>query len=56
MCAAGLITQGRTPFDRQATVRMDGDVVAELEALLEALGLSDDRGASATAEPSPLAP
>jgi NAD-dependent deacetylase len=35
-----ILTQGPTPFDRVAAVRMDGDVVAELEALGEALGLS----------------
>ena len=34
-----ILTQGPTPFDRRATVRMGGDVVAELEALLTALGL-----------------
>jgi NAD-dependent deacetylase len=32
-----VITQGPTPFDRDATVRMDGDVVADLEAVLAAL-------------------
>jgi NAD-dependent deacetylase len=32
-----IITQGRTPFDRDATVRLGGDVVAELEALVAAL-------------------
>jgi NAD-dependent deacetylase len=32
-----VITQGPTPFDRDATVRMDGDVVADLDALLAAL-------------------
>jgi NAD-dependent deacetylase len=32
-----VITQGRTPFDQDATVRMDGDVVADLEAILAAL-------------------
>jgi NAD-dependent deacetylase len=35
-----VITQGPTPFDPDATVRMDGDVVADLEALLAALSLS----------------
>jgi NAD-dependent deacetylase len=34
-----IITQGQTPFDRLATVRMDGDVVAELDTLSAALGL-----------------
>jgi NAD-dependent deacetylase len=35
-----IITQGRTPMDRRAAVRMNGDVVAELEAVLDALGLA----------------
>ncbi len=35
-----IITQGRTPVDRSATVRLDGDVEAELEAIVEALGLA----------------
>jgi NAD-dependent deacetylase len=33
-----VITKGPTPFDQDATVRMDGDVVADLEAVLAALG------------------
>ena len=33
-----IVTQGPTPFDRVAAVRMGGDVVDELEALLTALG------------------
>jgi NAD-dependent deacetylase len=36
-----IITQGPTTFDRQAAVRMQGDVVYELEALRAALGLGD---------------
>ena len=32
-----IITAGETPFDRQAVVRLPGDVVAELEALVAAL-------------------
>jgi NAD-dependent protein deacetylase/lipoamidase len=36
-----ILTQGPTPFDRRAAVRMDGDVVNELEALLAALGPRD---------------
>jgi NAD-dependent deacetylase len=32
-----VVTKGPTPFDRDATVRMDGDVVADLEALLAVL-------------------
>ncbi|HZU60195.1 MAG TPA: NAD-dependent deacylase, partial [Solirubrobacteraceae bacterium] len=34
-----IITQGPTPFDHLAAVRMRGDVVQELEALAGALGL-----------------
>jgi NAD-dependent deacetylase len=33
-----VITKGPTPFDQDATVRMDGDVVADLDAVLAALG------------------
>jgi NAD-dependent deacetylase len=32
-----VITQGPTPFDADAAVRMDGDVVVELDAVLAAL-------------------
>jgi NAD-dependent deacetylase len=35
-----IVTQGRTPLDRRATVKLDGDVVDELEALLDALQLA----------------
>jgi NAD-dependent deacetylase len=35
-----ILTQGRTPFDGRAAVRMHGDVVDELEALSGALGLA----------------
>jgi NAD-dependent deacetylase len=35
--AVAILTQGPTPFDHRATVRMDGDVVDDLEALLAAL-------------------
>jgi NAD-dependent deacetylase len=34
-----ILTQGATPFDSRAAVRLTGDVVAELDALLHALGL-----------------
>lgn len=34
-----IITQGRTPLDRHAAVRCDGDVIEELEAVLAELGL-----------------
>ncbi len=32
-----IVTQGPTPYDRDASVRLDGDVVDELEAVLAAL-------------------
>ena len=32
-----IVTQGPTPYDDEADVRLDGDVVAELEALIAAL-------------------
>jgi len=32
-----LVTQGRTPYDREAEVKLSGDVVAELDAVLAAL-------------------
>jgi NAD-dependent deacetylase len=32
-----IVTKGPTPYDSDAAVRMDGDVVEELEALLAAL-------------------
>ncbi len=38
--AVAVVTQGPTPWDDRAIVRLDGDVVAELEALLGAI----DRG------------
>ena len=34
-----IITKGSTPLDGDAAVRMDGDVVGDLEALAAALGL-----------------
>jgi NAD-dependent deacetylase len=34
-----IITKGPTPLDHRAAVRLDGDVVAELEAVAAALGL-----------------
>jgi NAD-dependent deacetylase len=34
-----IITQGRTPFDARAAVRCGGDVVQEMNAVLEALGI-----------------
>ena len=38
--ALAIITQGPTPFDRAARVKLSGDVVKELAAVLEALALS----------------
>ena len=38
--AVAIVTQGPTPLDHLAAVRLRGDVVAELQALLAALGLS----------------
>ena len=38
--ALAIITKGATPFDRYAQVRLDGDVVKELDGLLDALALS----------------
>jgi NAD-dependent deacetylase len=35
-----IVTQGATPFDDRAAVRLDGDVEHELSAVLAALGLS----------------
>jgi NAD-dependent deacetylase len=32
-----IVTQGRTPYDREADVKLDGDVVDELNAVLAAL-------------------
>ena len=35
--AVAIVTQGPTPWDGRAAVKLDGDVVAELEALVAAL-------------------
>jgi NAD-dependent deacetylase len=37
--AVAILTQGRTPLDGLAAVRLDGDLVDEMQALLGALGL-----------------
>jgi NAD-dependent deacetylase len=43
--AVAIITQGKTPLDDVASVRLSGDVVAELLALSAALGIDEqDRG------------
>jgi NAD-dependent deacetylase len=39
-----LITMGETPYDDEATVKLSGDVVTELEAVLAALGGVDRPG------------
>jgi NAD-dependent deacetylase len=49
-----ILTQGPTPFDHRAAVRMGGDVVQELEALLSALGLPADPAANPPAPPPAL--
>jgi NAD-dependent deacetylase len=38
-----IVTQGPTPFDSRAAVRMSGDVVEDLQAVVAALGLSATR-------------
>jgi NAD-dependent deacetylase len=35
--AVALVTKGPTPYDREAAVKLDGDVVGELEAVLAAV-------------------
>jgi NAD-dependent deacetylase len=35
--SVAIVTQGSTPYDREAAVRMDGDVVEDLSAVLAAL-------------------
>jgi hypothetical protein len=42
-----ILTQGQTPLDELAEVRLRGDVVAELEELLAALG--ESRGSPSAA-------
>ena len=41
--AIAILTQGRTPLDRLAAVRLDGDIVDELQALTTALDIDDAR-------------
>ncbi len=41
--AIAILTQGRTPLDRLAAVRLDGDIVEELGALTSALDIDDAR-------------
>jgi NAD-dependent deacetylase len=36
--SVAIVTKGPTPYDAEAAVRMDGDVVADLEAVIAALG------------------
>jgi NAD-dependent deacetylase len=35
--AVAVVTMGATPYDRHAVVKLSGDVVAELEAVVAAL-------------------
>jgi NAD-dependent deacetylase len=49
--ALAILSQGATPLDRRASVRLHGDVVDELTGLLGALGLHAD-GEVATAPPA----
>jgi NAD-dependent deacetylase len=52
-----IITQGATPLDRRAAVRLNDDVVDELSALLAALGLSGEAGRPAgLSAPQPPVP
>jgi NAD-dependent deacetylase len=44
--AVAIITQGPTPLDGLASVRLAGDVVDELQALLGALGAAEGRAVS----------
>ena len=46
-----ILTQGGTPLDELAGVRLDGDLVDELQALLGALGMAGDSPASASLRP-----
>jgi NAD-dependent deacetylase len=48
--AVAIITQGPTPLDELADVRLDGDVVVELEQLADALGVRGDRAGTLGAE------
>ena len=50
--ALAILTQGATPLDRRATVRLHGDVVHELTALLGALGLEPRRRPRTGARPA----
>lgn len=52
--AVAIITQGATPLDEMASVRLRGDVVEELEQLAGALGIVYPRRTSHTAELSQL--
>ncbi len=38
--AVAILTQGATPYDSRAAVRLDGDIVDELDAVLAALELA----------------
>jgi NAD-dependent deacetylase len=51
-----LVTQGPTPYDGDADVKLGGDVVQELRAVLTALSGAGGNGAAAPREPAPPAP
>ena len=51
-----IVTHGPTPYDRDATVKLDGDVVAELEAVVAALASPEDVAATATERGLPRSP
>ena len=42
-----LVTMGPTPYDRVADVKLSGDVVAELEAVVAALASDGSRASAA---------
>jgi NAD-dependent protein deacetylase/lipoamidase len=46
-----IVTMGETPYDEVADVKLSGDVVAELEAVVELLGGVDRAGAERGLEP-----
>jgi NAD-dependent deacetylase len=51
-----ILTQGRTPLDARAAIRLTGDVVEELEAVLAVLGLSSRADPTALTPEPPLGP
>ena len=53
--AVALVTKGATPYDGRAAVRLGGDVIEELEAVLAALGPHRHARTSASARARPRA-